>query len=132
MLKRSVLLLPLIVALQSFQAQAATLASSRDTSQILLVVSYDSFNKRYLDLNVTTTLTKVQQEGISVPYLRNVFTTKTFPNHFSIATGLYPDKHGVLNNVIYDRKLGEVVKYGNAYYHMDEGVTPIWVRTSCI
>lgn len=131
MLKRSILLLPLIVVLQSFQAQAATLASSRDKSQILLVVSYDSFNKRYLDLNVTTTLAKVQQEGISVPYLRNVFTTKTFPNHFSIATGLYPDKHGVLNNVIYDRKSGEVVKYGNAYYHMDERVTPIWVRRRC-
>lgn len=124
--KYFVVLLSLLVL--SFQkAQAATIASARDKSQILLVVSYDSFNKKYLELDVSPNLKQVQVEGISVPYLRNVFTTKTFPNHFSIATGLYPDRHGVVNNVIFDKRVGGELKYGKDYYHMVETVTPIWV-----
>lgn len=121
------LLLPLLVLLQqSFQPVLAATIPAQDKSQVLLVVSYDSFNKKYLDLDVSPNLKKVQAEGVSVPYLRNAFTTKTFPNHFSIATGLYPDKHGVTNNVVYDKKLGEL-KYGHDYYHFDDTVTPIWV-----
>lgn len=90
------------------------------------MVSYDSFNQKYLESGACPNLRKVQEEGSSIPALRNVFPTKTFPNHFSIATGLYPDKHGVLNNVVFDKKLG-VEKYGHDYYHMDADVTPIWV-----
>lgn len=138
MLRQIVVLLalsssPIQILLDSFYAEAATTPTSRDKSQILLVVSYDSFNKGYLDLKVSPNLERVQQEGISVQYLRNVFPTKTFPNHFSIATGLYPDKHGVVNNEIFDSKLKESVKYGNDFYHMDDKqVTPIWVSICMI
>lgn len=110
-------------------AAASSSAKNQDQSSILLVVSYDSFRNKYLEYGLTPSLKKVQQEGVSVPYMRNVFTTKTFPNHFSIATGLYPDKHGVVNSVIFDHKVGEL-KYGQEYYGMDKRVTPIWVRAT--
>ena len=101
------------------------------TSPVLLVVSYDSFNRRYLEqLDLTPNLNKVREEGVSVPHLENVFTTKTFPNHFSIATGLYPARHGVVNSNIFDRKTSGNLSYGDEYYHMDKDVTPIWVSAS--
>lgn len=106
---------------------AATITNPKDTSQILLVVSFDSFNSKYLEKNLSPNLKLFQEEGASVPYLKNVFPTKTLPNHFSIATGTYPDKHGVVNNEILDKTLGKSVRYGQEYYHMDNAVTPIWV-----
>lgn len=121
-----------LLLLLSLQLRAATITKPLDKSQILLVVSYDSFNKKYFDLGVTPNLKRVADEGISVPYLRNVFTTKTLPNHFSIATGLYPDKHGITNTVIFDKKLGRSIKYGQDFYHFDERVTPIWVSSRSV
>lgn len=32
------------------------------------------------------------------------YPTKTFPNHYSIATGLYPESHGIVDNIIYDNR----------------------------
>lgn len=56
------------------------------TEPALLVVSYDAFRPEYLHRNVTPNLNKFRQEGVSAPFMFNVFPTKTFVNHFSIAT----------------------------------------------
>lgn len=127
------IVLLLLVIHAGEQVLGATLANrgraaAADGAPILLIVSYDSFNNKYFDFDVTPNLRKVQEEGVSVPYLRNVFTTKTFPNHFSIATGLYPGRHGVTNNVVFDHRLQKELKYGPEYYHQDEAIAPIWVR----
>ncbi|RXM35055.1 Ectonucleotide pyrophosphatase/phosphodiesterase family member 1 [Acipenser ruthenus] len=43
-----------------------------------------------------------EQCGTSAPYMRPVYPTKTFPNHYSIVTGLYPESHGIVDNHMYD------------------------------
>jgi predicted AlkP superfamily pyrophosphatase or phosphodiesterase len=55
-----------------------------------------------------------------------VFPTKTFPNHHSIATGLFPESHGVLGNEVYDPILKRVLNFGPEVYNT-QGITPIWV-----
>ncbi|KAJ9598240.1 hypothetical protein L9F63_011061, partial [Diploptera punctata] len=58
--------------------------------------------------------------------MRNVFITKTFTNHHSIATGLYAETHGVLGNSVYDPKYKKVLNYGYDLWHFTEEITPIW------
>ncbi|XP_031625464.1 ectonucleotide pyrophosphatase/phosphodiesterase family member 5-like isoform X2 [Contarinia nasturtii] len=57
--------------------------------------------------------------------MRPVFPTKTFVNHFSIATGLYPGNHGVLANAVYDTEMG-LLKYSYDLFHYNESTIPIW------
>lgn len=51
-----------------------------------MIVSYDGFKPEYLDWNKTPNLEKFRETGISTEFLRPAFPTKTFPNHFTIAT----------------------------------------------
>uniref|UniRef100_A0A914VT04 Uncharacterized protein n=1 Tax=Plectus sambesii TaxID=2011161 RepID=A0A914VT04_9BILA len=60
----------------------------------------------------------------------NVFATKTFPNHYTLVTGLYEETHGVVENFIFDRRLNRTVHLTDPteqraeYFHG----TPIWVN----
>lgn len=56
------------------------------TDPALLVVSFDAFRPDYLNRNVTPNLNRFRQDGTSAQYMHNVFPTKTFVNHFTIAT----------------------------------------------
>lgn len=94
---------------------------------ILIVVSFDAFRHNYFAKHVTPYMEKVRQEGTYAPYLENVFPTKTFPNHHSIATGLYSEVHGVVGNSFYDPKLGKIVKMSYEMFHYNEDIEPIWV-----
>lgn len=55
----------------------------------LLVVSFDAFRPDYLNRNVTPNLNQFRQNGASAQYMLNVFPTKTYVNHFTIATVSY-------------------------------------------
>ncbi|XP_068165707.1 bis(5'-adenosyl)-triphosphatase enpp4 isoform X2 [Antennarius striatus] len=47
-------------------------------------------------------LTLLYSQGVLVEQLTNVFVTKTFPNHYSLVTGLYAESHGIVANHMYD------------------------------
>lgn len=93
---------------------------------ILVIIGFDGFRPDYLKRGLTPTLAKFVQDGVSTDYLWNIFPTKTMPNFFSIATGLYAETHGVLGNTVFNEKR-ECIKYGYEFYH-SANVTPIWVR----
>lgn len=103
----------------------------RSTSDhpIILVVSYDGFRYNYFDKNITPNMKKVRTSGSHAEYMRNAFITKTFPNHQSIATGVYPEVHGILANDVYDPKYGKILGYSDEFWHFSDAVVPIWVRT---
>nr|CAD7394866.1 unnamed protein product [Timema cristinae] len=96
------------------------------THPILLVMSFDGFRYNYFNKGVTPTMDSLKQEGSRAEYMNNVFPTKTFPNHHSIATGLYPESHGVLGNCVYDPVKKRVLGYSADLFKNSE-VTPIWV-----
>lgn len=52
----------------------------------LLVISFDAFRPEYFTRNVTPHLNQFRRDGLSAPFLLNVFPTKTFVNHHTIAT----------------------------------------------
>lgn len=64
----------------------------------LVLVSIDGFRWDYMDRYPTPNLDRIASKGSKVERLLPVFPTLTFPNHYSIATGLYPAHHGLMAN----------------------------------
>lgn len=70
----------------------------------LILVSLDGFRADYLKDHRShlSVINKLRNIGTTAPYIRPVYPTKTFPNHYSIVTGLYPESHGIVDNKMYD------------------------------
>lgn len=81
-------------------ATVRTAASAAD--RYLVLVSFDGFRHDYLDRGLTPTLDSLARAGIRARGLIPVQPSKTFPNHYSIATGLYAGEHGLVANTFYD------------------------------
>ncbi|KAG2386805.1 hypothetical protein C9374_001840 [Naegleria lovaniensis] len=73
--------------------------------QVIIVLSIDGFRYDYLDLypQYVPTLLKMRREGVYIDKLKPSFPTKTFPNHYTIATGQYVQSHGITSNKFYDK-----------------------------
>ena len=98
----------------------------------LILISLDGFRWDYCDLypNESPTLRRLKREGVSARGLIPVFPSNTFPNHYSIVTGLHPSKHGIINNDFFDTERGMVFRYNLAATVGDPhwwGGEPIWV-----
>ncbi len=72
----------------------------------LLLISIDGFRADYLERYAPPTLTALAREGVRAQALIPVFPTLTFPNHYTIVTGRYPDHHGIVANTMFDSTLG--------------------------
>lgn len=92
-----------------------------------IVVSYDAFRNEYFDRGVTNFTNQLRFNSTSAKYMRNIFTTKTYPNHNSIATGVYSDDHGVTANEFYDSDLKKAFKYSFEMFHYRSEIKPIWI-----
>ena len=77
---------------------AASLWGTASTAQTLVLVSIDGFRWDYLDWPQATNMRSIAAQGSRVTKLRTVYPSKTFPGHLSIATGLHPTQHGVIDN----------------------------------
>ncbi len=96
----------------------------------VVLVSFDAFRWDYTDLYHTPNFEALAENGVKAEKLIPSFPTKTFPNHYTLATGLYPDHHGIINNSFYANDLVKIFRIGdrdmvqnrNAYFG-----EPIWV-----
>ncbi|XP_034401407.1 venom phosphodiesterase [Cyclopterus lumpus] len=72
--------------------------------QPLLLVSLDGLRAEYLQTwsALIPVLDKLKKCGTSAPYMQAAFPSKTFPNHYTIVTGLYPESNGLIDNSMYD------------------------------
>lgn len=125
-MKRLILLLWCALALARGAERNPTSAAP------LILVSLDGYRWDYPTLYPaeSTTLRTLRQEGASARALIPVFPSNTFPNHYTIVTGLYPAHHGIINNDFFDPTVGVVFKYnlpGVAQESHWWGGEPIWV-----
>ncbi len=72
----------------------------------VIMLSMDAFRWDYPEIYHTPNLDSIAKLGVKAKALIPCFPSKTFPNHYSMATGLYPDHHGIVQNSFYDKKLG--------------------------
>ncbi len=68
---------------------------------IVVLVSLDGFRYDYLDRYPSPNLHRLIAAGVRAPLVA-AFPTKTFPNHYTIVTGLFPEHHGIVENTMYD------------------------------
>lgn len=73
-----------------------------NASRPVLLVSLDGFRADYTTYEVTPVINRLRECGIQTSFMRSSFPSKTFPNHYTIATGLYPESHGIVGNYMYD------------------------------
>ena len=69
---------------------------------VTILVSIDGFHPDYLDRGLTPNLSQLASGGVTAA-MRPSFPTKTFPNHWTLVTGLVPDHHGIIANRMEDR-----------------------------
>lgn len=74
------------------------------SKQPLLLVSLDGWRAEYLQTwsKLVPVIAKLQKCGTSAPFMQAAFPSKTFPNHYTIVTGLYPESNGLIDNNMYD------------------------------
>ncbi|KAJ1677872.1 hypothetical protein EV182_005260, partial [Spiromyces aspiralis] len=95
----------------------------------VIMISIDGFRASYLSRNLTPNLVQFGRKGLRTDYLLPVFPSITFPNHYSIATGLYAESHGIVANSFYDTKLNATFYYKDSKLDEDPrwwGGEPIW------
>lgn len=109
----------------------AALAQQRieDLRPTVILVSIDGFRADYFELHKPPTLNELAQNGVRARWMKPVYPTKTFPAHYSIVTGLYPDNHGLIENNMYDAERRESFGLANRKAVQDPawwGGEPVW------
>ena len=96
---------------------------------LVMLVSIDGFRADYLDRGITPNLSRLAGQGATGP-MRPSFPSVTFPNHYTLVTGLHPDHHGIVGNNMVDAELGRF-SLGNKQAVTDrrwwDQGEPIWV-----
>ncbi|GLD64815.1 bis(5'-adenosyl)-triphosphatase ENPP4 isoform X1 [Lates japonicus] len=112
----------LLQILLGFLCGMTALAAENGTAQQgppLLLVSFDGFRADYLRRFPMPNLKLLYSQGVLVEQLTNVFITKTFPNHYSLVTGLYAESHGILASNMYDPT-------SHKHFHVTNDTDPMW------
>lgn len=108
--------------------QLATVAQEKEP--IVILISLDGFRYDYVERFQPENLLRFIAEGTSAEALIPSFPTKTFPNHYTIATGMLPEHHGLVDNSFYEPFKDQIYTMGNRDIVQDGywyGGTPIWV-----
>lgn len=104
--------------------------SLQPDQQKVLLVSFDGFRWDYLYRVPTPNFHYVMKYGVHVKQVTNIFITKTYPNHYTLVTGLFAENHGIVANDMYDPilnksfSLDKMTIYDSEFW---EEATPIWI-----
>ncbi|XP_072026904.1 venom phosphodiesterase 2-like [Amphiura filiformis] len=98
------------------------------SSPPLILISLDGFRANFMKRGLNPILKRLSECGVSTPYMIPSFPTVTFPNHYTIVTGLYPESHGLIDNSMYDPVLREqfCLSCDEAMNNHWWGGEPIW------
>ena len=120
----NIIVLLLICSFTSCEQTSAT----SETPYVILI-SFDGFRHDYVQKYETPNFDAFIANGVAAEAMIPSYPSKTFPNHYSIVTGMYPNNHGLVDNSFYDKELDKRYSIGNremvenpAFY----GGLPLW------
>ena len=120
-MKRFVLLFTLVLGL-------SCACSQQKQPNLTVIVSLDAFRWDLPQIHQAPWLDSIGRAGVQA-VMRPSFPSSTFPNHYTIATGLRPDHHGIVNSSFWDNDhqvmyaMGDLATRSNPEYY---GGEPIW------
>jgi predicted AlkP superfamily pyrophosphatase or phosphodiesterase len=108
-------------------APLAVAPAAGPRAPVTILVSIDGFRPDYLDRGITPNLSRLADEGVTGP-MRPSFPSKTYPNHWTLVTGLRPDRHGITANSMEDpARPGETFTMATDDPFWWNAAPPIWV-----
>jgi predicted AlkP superfamily pyrophosphatase or phosphodiesterase len=117
------------IVIGSFLFFFTTYVQCQEATPYVILISFDGFRNDYVERFDLKNFKKFAATGTISEGLIPCYPSKTFPNHYSIVTGLYPGHHGLVDNLFYD-------PYLKRAYHMRDrtavtekvfyGGIPIW------
>jgi predicted AlkP superfamily pyrophosphatase or phosphodiesterase len=104
-------------------------APASTTPPLLVLISIDALRADMLGRGLSPHLDRLVREGVRAQWMTPSYPSLTFPNHYTLVTGLRPDHHGIVHNNMRDPVLGTFEKsdrdaVGDGRWW---GGEPIWV-----
>ncbi|PVG02267.1 Phosphodiest-domain-containing protein [Serendipita vermifera] len=102
---------------------------THEYKKTVLLVSIDGLRADYLDRGLTPHLIHISKRGLRAEWMKPAFPSLTFPNHWTLMTGLHPESHGIIGNNFYDPNFeAEFVYTDPAKSHAGKwwGGEPVW------
>ena len=96
----------------------------------LILISIDGFRWDYLKIYEAPTLRALAAGGVHATRMTPSFPSKTFPNHYTLVTGLYPAHHGIVSNWFFDPEFQETFGMSKPESNTESrwwGGEPVWV-----
>ena len=122
----------LALAVAFLLSACASLPPGAASRPPVILISIDGFRADYLDRGVTPVIAGLAAGGARAEGMRPSHPSLTFPNHYTLVTGLRPDRHGIVDNTMTDpARPGVTFSLGNAAQVTDrfwwDDATPIGV-----
>ncbi|MET0289721.1 MAG: ectonucleotide pyrophosphatase/phosphodiesterase [Pseudoxanthomonas sp.] len=96
----------------------------------VLLISIDGLRASYLGQGDSPTLDRIATQGVRAAWMNPSYPSLTFPNHYTLVTGLRPDRHGMIHNMMQVEGLGDF-KVSNTDATADSRwwsqAQPVWV-----
>lgn len=73
----------------------------------VLLISIDGFRNDYFERGISPNLERLARDGVRAAWMNPSYPSLTFPNHYTIVTGLRPDHHGIVHNSMWEDGLGD-------------------------
>ena len=110
------------------QVESVSAVQAEQREPVTILVSIDGFHPEYLDRGLTPTLSGLADGGVRAA-MRPSFPSKTFPNHWTLVTGLVPDQHGITANRMEDAgKPEEPFTMATVDPYWWNQAKPVWVE----
>ncbi|WDE10613.1 ectonucleotide pyrophosphatase/phosphodiesterase [Thalassomonas haliotis] len=78
----------------------------------VVLISLDGFRYDYMEKYDAKNLKALARGGVRATSMQPSYPSKTFPNHLTLVTGMYPSSHGLVHNDFYDAELDDVYDMG--------------------
>lgn len=104
-------------------------SSANQQKPYVVLISLDGFRYDYADKYQATHIQALGKQGVKAASMIPGYPSVTFPNHYSIVTGMYPAHHGLVANGFYDPSFKRSYSMGNKKEVADSswyGGTPLW------
>eukprot|EP00079_Xenopus_tropicalis_P038991 XP_017952762.1 PREDICTED: ectonucleotide pyrophosphatase/phosphodiesterase family member 7-like [Xenopus tropicalis] len=108
----------------------APASARKETTNKLLVISFDGFRWNYDEDVYTPNLDYLTEIGVKAKYISPPFVTMTSPSHFTTITGRWIEDHGVIHNLMFNPETLEKLSFKKTQTMSewwDNGVLPLWI-----
>ena len=123
-------LLTIAVAAFSLSVSSGAIPGPNPATDPLVLISIDGFRWDYLDKYEAPVLRQLATDGVRARRMKPSFPSKTFPNHYTLVTGLRPEHHGIVSNSFFDPAFNETFSMGKKESNTESrwwGGEPVWI-----